>query len=46
MHLDVHVPEKLTREQRKLFEQLREVLPSADTPKEKGIFERVKDYFL
>lgn len=46
VHLDVHVPEKLTREQRKLFEQLREVLPSADTPKEKGIFERVKDYFL
>jgi len=46
VHLDVQIPEKLTKEQRKLFEQLRDSLPRADAPKEKGIFEKVKDYFL
>ncbi|HML16311.1 MAG TPA: molecular chaperone DnaJ, partial [Bryobacteraceae bacterium] len=46
VHLDVRVPEKLTREQRKLFEQLREMLPAENEPAEKGIFDKVKDYFL
>lgn len=46
VHLDVLIPEKLSKDQRKLFEQLREVLPAADAPKEKGIFEKVKDYFV
>ena len=45
VHLDVRIPTKLTREQRKLFEQLREVLPVENTP-DKGIFDRVKDYFM
>ena len=39
-------PGKLTREQRKLFEQLRELLPVENEPSEKGIFDKVKDYFL
>ena len=45
VHLDVHIPPKLTREQRKLFEQLRELLPVENEPCEKGIFDKVKDYF-
>ena len=46
VHLDVRVPSKLTREQRKLFEQLRDLLPAENEPQEKGIFDKVKDYFL
>jgi molecular chaperone DnaJ len=46
VHLQVSIPEKLSKEQRKLFEQLRESLPAADAPKEKGLFEKVKDYFV
>jgi molecular chaperone DnaJ len=46
VHLDVKIPAKLTREQRKLFEQLRELLPAENEPQEKGIFDKVKDYFL
>ena len=36
------VPHKLTRDQRKLLEQLRETLPAENEPEEKGIFERSK----
>ena len=46
VHVDVRVPTKLTREQRKLLEQLRDVLPAENEPHEKGVFERVKDYFM
>jgi molecular chaperone DnaJ len=46
VHLDVRVPSKLTREQRKLMEQLRDLLPVENEPQEKGIFDKVKDYFL
>jgi molecular chaperone DnaJ len=46
VHIDVRVPSKLTREQRKLFEQLRETLPAENEPREKGIFDKVKDYFM
>ncbi len=46
VHLDVRVPQKLTREQRRLFEQLRDQLPAENDPQAKGIFEKVKDYFL
>jgi molecular chaperone DnaJ len=46
VHVDVRIPTKLTREQRKLFEQLREVLPAENEPSEKGIFDKVKDYFM
>jgi molecular chaperone DnaJ len=46
MHIDVKIPHKLTRDQRKLFEQLAETLPVNNSPQEKGIFEKVKDYFM
>ena len=45
VHLDVQVPKKLTREQRKLFEDLRETLPAENTPHEKSVFEKVRDFF-
>jgi molecular chaperone DnaJ len=45
VHVDVQIPTKLTREQRKLFEQLRETLPVENEPQEKGIFDKVKDLF-
>jgi len=46
IHLDVKVPSKLTRDQRKLLEQLRDSLPAENEPQGKGIFDKVKDYFL
>jgi molecular chaperone DnaJ len=46
IHIDVRIPGKLTREQRKLFEQLREILPQENEPEEKGLFDKVKDYFM
>ncbi len=46
VHIDVKIPARLTREQRKLMEQLRETLPVDNAPSEKGLFEKVKDYFM
>src|SRR5271154_5521862 len=46
VHVDVRVPTKLTREQKKLFEQLRETLPAENEPHEKSILDKVKDYFM
>jgi molecular chaperone DnaJ len=46
VHIDVKVPSKLTRDQKKLLEQLRDTLPVDNQPAEKGLFEKVKDYFL
>jgi molecular chaperone DnaJ len=46
VHVDVKVPTKLSREQRKLFEQLRETLPEENDLHEKSLFEKVKDYFV
>ena len=40
------LPSRLTREQRKLFEQLAETLPVDTGPSEKGLFDKVKDYFM
>ena len=45
VHIKVVVPSKLTKEQRKFFESLLEVLPVDNSPTEKGIFDKVKDYF-
>lgn len=45
VQIEVRVPEKLTKDQRKLFEQLRESLPEDNAPREKGLFEKVMDYF-
>ena len=46
VHIDVRMPARLTREQRRLLEQLRETLPVDNAPSEKGLFEKVKDYFI
>ena len=46
VHIQVQVPKRLNREQRKLFEQLRDTLPAENEPEERGIFEKVKDYFM
>jgi len=46
IHVDVKIPSRLTREQRKLLEQLRDTLPVDNAPAEKGLFEKVKDYFM
>jgi|YNPNPStandDraft_1061719.scaffolds.fasta_scaffold10450_4 molecular chaperone DnaJ len=46
VHVEVKIPSRLSREQRRLFEQLRETLPSDNQPKPKGLFEKVKDYFM
>ncbi|HTP31998.1 MAG TPA: molecular chaperone DnaJ [Candidatus Acidoferrales bacterium] len=46
VHVNVKMPTRLTRDQRKLLEQLRETLPVDNRPAEKGLFEKVKDYFM
>ncbi len=46
VHVGVKIPTKLTREQRKLFEQLREMLPEENEPEDKGLLDKVKDYFM
>ena len=46
VHVTVKMPTRLTREQRKLLEQLRETLPVDNHPSEKGLFDKVKDYFM
>jgi molecular chaperone DnaJ len=45
IHVDVKVPTRLNRDQKKLMEQLRDTLPVDNAPAEKGLFEKVKDYF-
>ena len=46
VHIDVRIPTRLSREQKKLLEQLRDTLPVDNSPAEKGLFEKVKDYFM
>lgn len=46
VHVDVKIPTKLSRDQRRLLEQLRETLPVENEPEEKGLFDKVKDYFM
>jgi len=46
VHVEVRTPTKLTRDQRRLFEQLRDVLPAENEPEEKGLLEKFKDFFL
>ncbi|MDZ4797453.1 MAG: molecular chaperone DnaJ [Bryobacteraceae bacterium] len=45
VHIKVQVPKKLSREQRKLMEQLRDTLPLDNALSEKSVFEKVKDFF-
>jgi molecular chaperone DnaJ len=46
VNVDVKIPTKLTREQKKVFEQLRETLPTENDPHDRGLFDKVKDYFM
>ena len=46
LEIQVQIPSKLTREQKKLFEQLAESLPVNNEPHEKGLFEKVRNYFV
>jgi molecular chaperone DnaJ len=46
VHIQVKVPAKLTREQRRLFEDLLKILPADNEPDRRGLFEKVKDYFM
>ncbi|MCP5114716.1 MAG: molecular chaperone DnaJ, partial [bacterium] len=46
VEVEVRVPSKLSRDQRRLFEELRETLPAENEPKEKGLLDKVKDYFM
>ncbi len=45
VHLDVQIPKKLTREQRRLFEDLQTLLPTENAPHEKSVFDKVRDFF-
>ena len=45
VHLDVRIPAKLTREQRKLMEQLKDMLPAENEPTDKGLLDKVKNIF-
>jgi molecular chaperone DnaJ len=45
-HIQVVIPTGLTREQKALFEDLLRTLPAENQPREKGLFEKVKDYFM
>ena len=46
VHVQVRIPEKLSREQRKLMEQLRDSLPAENEPDDKGLLQRFKEFFL
>ncbi len=46
VHFEVVVPKKLNREQKKVFEQLLQTLPSPGGPQEKSLLDKVKDYFV
>jgi len=46
VHVQVKTPSKLSREQKKLFEQLAGTLPIDNEPDKKGLFDKVKDYFM
>jgi molecular chaperone DnaJ len=46
VHVFVKVPTKLTKDQRRLFEQLSGTLPVNNEPHEKGLLAKVKDLFM
>ena len=45
VHLDVQIPKKLTREQRRLFSELKDILPAENAPHEKSVLDKMKDFF-
>lgn len=44
--IEVRIPTKLSKDQRRLFEELGATLPVNNDPHEKGLFDKVKDYFM
>jgi molecular chaperone DnaJ len=46
VRVDVRIPTKLTKDQRRMFEELAQTLPVNNEPHEKGLFAKVKDYFM
>jgi molecular chaperone DnaJ len=44
VHIEVRIPTKLSRDQKKLFEQLRDTLPAENEPEDKGLFDKLRDY--
>jgi molecular chaperone DnaJ len=44
VHIEVRTPKKLSREQKRLFEQLRDTLPAENEPEEKSLLDKLKDY--
>jgi len=46
VHIEVRTPRKLTREQKKLLEQLRDTLPAENEPEEKSLLDKLKDYLM
>jgi molecular chaperone DnaJ len=46
VHIDVRIPTKLTRDQRRIFEELGDTLPVNNDAHEKGLLDKVKDYFM
>ena len=46
VHIDVRIPTKLTKDQRRIFEELEDTLPADNDPHEKGLLDKVKDYFM
>ncbi len=45
VHVEIKTPTRLTREQRRILEELKDNLPVDNEPHEKGLFEKVKDIF-
>jgi molecular chaperone DnaJ len=45
VQVEVRIPESLSREQRKLFEQLSATLPESNQPRDKGLIDKVLDLF-
>jgi molecular chaperone DnaJ len=46
VHIEVQTPKKMSKEQRKLVEQLRESLPAGGQPAEKTLLDKLKDYLM
>jgi molecular chaperone DnaJ len=46
VHVDVKTPRKLTREQKRLFEELMATLPAENEPQEKSLLDKLKDYLM
>ena len=46
VHIDVKIPTRLTRDQRRILEELEDKLPVNNDPHEKGLLDKVKDYFM